>query len=60
MLPYWGCGQVVSVLTFYSNDLTSNPGEFYTVFFCKLFEKIENKQKEAGDGSNWKNAIVVT
>ena len=45
-----GGGQVVSVLAFYYDDLSSNPPEAYS-FFCKIvFEKNENKQKEAGVG----------
>ena len=43
-----GIDQVVSVLAFYSDDLSSNPAEAYS-FFCNIvFEKNENKQKEAG------------
>ena len=39
-------GPVVSVLTYYSNDPSSNPAEANS-FFCKmLFEMNENKQKE--------------
>ena len=30
-----GGGQVVSMLAFYSNDLSSNPAEAYS-FFCKI------------------------
>ena len=42
-----GVGQVVSMLAFYSNDLSSNPAEVYN-FFCTIdIEKNENKQKEA-------------
>ena len=37
-----GGGQVVSVLTFYSNDLSSNPAEVYS-FFCKMFLFEKNK-----------------
>ena len=45
-----GGGQVVIVLAFYSDDPSSNPAEAYS-FFCKIvFEKNENKQKEAGVG----------
>ena len=41
---------MVSMLAFYSDDLSSNPAEAYC-FFCKIvFEKNENKQKEAGVG----------
>ena len=41
-----GGGQVVSVLTFYSDDPSSNPVEVYN----KLLEKNKNKQKEVADG----------
>ena len=41
-----GGGQVVSALTLYSNGLSSNPGEVYSVFSI-LFEKDENIRKEA-------------
>ena len=44
-----GGGQVVSVLTFYSDDSSSNTFEVCS-FILKLFEKIENKQKEAKNG----------
>ena len=45
-----GGGQVVSVLSFYSDDPSSNPAEAY-IFTAKfVFEKNENKQKEAGVG----------
>ena len=42
---------VVSVLAFYSDDTSSSPAEIYLqLLFCELFEKDENKQKEAGNG----------
>ena len=44
-------GQVFSVLSFYSDNPSSNPSEalsFFSVQF--VFEKNENKQKEAGVG----------
>ena len=45
-----GGGQVVSLLAFYSNDPSSNPAKVYS-FFCNIvFEKNENKQKEAWFG----------
>ena len=48
------CGQVVSVLAFYSDDPSSIPAEVYN-FFCKIVvEKDENKQKEAGVGPIFK------
>ena len=46
-----GGGQVVSVLTFYSDDPSLNPAEAYSFFLLKcVLEKNENKQKEAGVG----------
>ena len=42
-----GCDQVVRELAFHSDSLCSNPAEAYS-FSCKIvFEKNENKQKEA-------------
>ena len=39
-------GQVVSVLAFYSDDLSSNPTEAYSFISVKfVFEKNEHKQK---------------
>ena len=45
-----GGGQVVSVLAFYSDDPSSNPAEAYSFCVKFVFEKNENKQKEAGIG----------
>ena len=45
-----GGGQVVRVLAFHSDDPSSNPAEAYSFFFKIVFEKNENKQKEAGVG----------
>ena len=45
-----GGGQVVSVLAFYSDDPSWNPAEAKSVFYNIVFEKSENKQKEAGVG----------
>ena len=43
-----GGGQVVSVLAYYSDDLSTNPAEAYS-FFYKIFAwKDRNKQREAG------------
>ena len=42
-----GVGQVVSVLSFYSDDLSSNTANVYSFFVRFAFEKTENKQKEA-------------
>ena len=36
------------VLTFYTDDPSSNPAEAYRCFCKFAFEKNENKQKEAG------------
>ena len=41
-------GQVVSVLAFYSDDLSSNPADAHSFSVKFVFEKIENK--EAGVG----------
>ena len=67
MLPLGrGGGQVVSVLAFYSDYPISNPAELY-IFFCKfVFEKNENKQKEARvshlntfmDSKSWSHNVV--
>ena len=43
-------GQVVSVLAFYSDDLSSNHAEAYSCFCNIVFEKNENKQKR---GLGW-------
>ena len=45
-----GGGQVVSMLAFYSNDPSSNPADAYSFSVKFVFEKNENKQKEAGVG----------
>ena len=45
-----GGGQMVSVLAFYSDDPSSNPADAYSFFVKLVFEKIENKQKEAEVG----------
>ena len=45
-----GGGQVVSVLAFYSEDPSSNPPDAYRFSVQFVFEKIENKQKEAEVG----------
>ena len=41
-------GLMVSVFTLYSDDPSSNPAKANT-FFCKMFEKNENKQKRGRD-----------
>ena len=43
-----GGGQVVSVFAFYSDDPSSNPADVYSFSVKFVFEKNENKQKEAG------------
>ena len=52
--PIWGrgCGQVASVLSFYSDDPNFSPAQSYS-FFCKICSFYENKniaKKEAGVG----------
>ena len=43
-----GGGQVVSVLTFYSNDLSSNPAEVYSFSVkCFCLKRTKIKQKDA-------------
>ena len=45
-----GGGQVDSMLAFYSEDLSLNPARAYNFFGRFLFEKKENKQREARIG----------
>ena len=45
-----GCGQVVSVFAFYSDDPSSNPADADSFSVKFVFENNENKQKEAGVG----------
>ena len=45
-----GGGQVVSVLAFHSDDPSLIPAEAYSFSVKFVFEKNENKQKEAGVG----------
>ena len=40
---------MVGGFAFYSDDPRSNPDEVYSFYYVKLFEKNENKQKEARD-----------
>ena len=48
-----GGGQEVIVLAFYSDDPSSNPADA-NIFYVKcVFEKKENKQKEAIFLKNW-------
>ena len=49
--PLWGSGggQVVSMLAFSSDDLSSNPAGVKSYSIKFVFEKKENNQKEAGD-----------
>ena len=46
-----GGGQVVSMLSFYSDVQCSNPADIYSFSVKFVFEKNKNKQKEAGVGS---------
>ena len=48
---------MVSVLAFYSDDPSSNPTEVYNFSLAFVFEKNENKQKEAGVGPLLKNVF---
>ena len=48
-----GGGQVVSVLAFYFDDLSSNPTEVYN-FSVKLYLKRKEIKKEAGGGPFFK------
>ena len=41
---------MVSVLVFYSDDESSNPADAYSFSVKFVFEKNENKQKDAGVG----------
>ena len=50
-----GGGQVVSVIAFYSDDPGSTPAVLSVKF---VFEKNENKQKEAGVGPFLKKKIL--
>ena len=54
-----GGGQVVSVLAFYSDDLSSNPAEVYNFSNKIVIEKNENKQNEAGVGPFKKNMNML-
>ena len=48
---------MVSVLAFYSDDPSSNPAEAYNFSVNFVFEKNQNKQKEAGVGHFLKKNI---
>ena len=50
---------MVSVLTFYSDDPSLNPAKAYSFSVKFLFEKKENKQKEAGVGPIFKKRTLV-
>ena len=45
-----GGGRVISVLPFYSEDLSSSPTVVKNLAVKLLFEKNDNQQKEAGVG----------
>ena len=48
IIAYLGAVVVVSMLAFYSDDLSLKPAEAYS-FFCKIeFEKNENNKKRLG------------
>ena len=52
-LTFWGRGgggQVVSVLAFYSVNLSSNPAEVYIFSVKLLLKRTKRKKKEAGIG----------
>ena len=51
-----GGGQVVSVPTLFSNDLSSNPDEANSCSVKFVFEKNENKQKRPGLAHIFKQA----
>ena len=46
---------MASVLTFYSDDTSSDPAEVYSFSVKFVLEKNKNKQKEAGVGPFLKN-----
>ena len=53
---------VISVLTLYSDDPSSNPAEAYSFFRKIVFEKNKNKRKEAGVGPlflNWSRGLQI-
>ena len=45
-----GCGQVVGVLAFYSDDPSSNRAEVYNCSLKLLLKRRKINKKEAGDG----------
>ena len=49
---------MVSVLTFYSDDPSSNPAETYSFSIKFVLEKNENKQKEAVVGPFFKENVI--
>ena len=50
------CGQVVSMLASYSDEVCSNPTDVYSFSDEFVLEKNENKQKEAGVSPFLKNS----
>ena len=50
-------GAVVSVLTLYSDDLSSNPAEVYIFYSVNCLKRMKINQKEAGDGPFKKYSI---
>ena len=55
-----GCGQVVSVLAFNSDDPSLKTTEVYSFSVKFVLEKNENKQKEAGVSPFLKNSLFAT
>ena len=45
-----GCGQVVSMLAFYSDDPSSNPAEDDSFYSLNCLKSTKINEKEAGDG----------
>ena len=45
-----GCGQVVSMLAFYSDDPSSNPTEDDSFYSLNCLKSTKINEKEAGDG----------
>ena len=50
MLKFSSGGQVVIMLTFYSDNSSSIPAEVYSSYSVILFEKNVNKNKRGRDG----------
>ena len=50
---------MVSVLAFFSNGPSTNPAEVYSFSVKFVFEKNENKQKEAGVGPFFNSGVFA-